>query len=108
MNRMRSAASCRSKSAQTMAGAWPPSSSVTGVRFCAAAAITARPVVPEPVNRRWSNGSLENSMPTPPVSSKNCNCSGGKYSGMRSISSAARWREFSLILTMARLPAAST
>jgi hypothetical protein len=67
-----------SKSSQTMAGALPPSSSVTGHRFCAAAAITARPVMPEPVNSRWSKGSFENSMPTPPVSSKNCSFSGAK------------------------------
>ena len=77
-NRMRSAATCSGKSSQTMAGHLPPSSRVTGHRFSAAAAITARPVVPEPVNSRWSNGSFENAMPTPPVSSKNCSFSGGK------------------------------
>jgi len=103
---MRSAAVCSGKSSQMIAGALPPSYSVTGHRFAAAAAITARPVVPEPVNSRWSNGSFENSMPTPPVSSKNCSYSGGKYAGVFSISSAASRREFSLIFTIARLPAA--
>ena len=68
----------KSQSAKTIIGDLPPSSSVTGHRFCAAAAITARPVVPEPVNSRWSKGSLENSMPTPPVSSKKRSFSGGK------------------------------
>jgi hypothetical protein len=77
-NRMRSAARRSGKSSQRMAGALPPSSSVTGTRLAAAAAITARPVWPEPVNSRWSNGSLENSMPTPPVSSKKRSFSGGK------------------------------
>ncbi|MNN35802.1 hypothetical protein D3C81_1496660 [compost metagenome] len=38
----------------------PPSSSVNGVRCCAAAAITLRPTAVEPVNTRWSNGSAEN------------------------------------------------
>ena len=105
-NRMRCAAVASGKSSQTMAGDLPPSSSVTGQRLAAAAAITARPVAPEPVNSRWSKGKAEKRWPTPPVSSKNCSFSGGNHAGMRSISSAARWREFSLIFTIARLPAA--
>ena len=51
-NRMRSAATRTGKSSHTIAGERPPSSSVTGHRFCAAAPITRRPVVPEPVNSR--------------------------------------------------------
>ena len=77
-NRMRSAAVFSGKSSNTIAGDLPPSSSVTGHRLSAAAAITLRPVAPDPVNSRWSNGSFENSTPTPPVSSKNCSFSGGK------------------------------
>ena len=68
--------------------------------------MTARPVAVDPVNSRWSNGSRENSTPTPPVSSKHCSFSGGKWPGSFSISRAAKCREFSLSFTMARLPAA--
>jgi len=39
-----------------MAGDLPPSSSVTGTRFAAAAFITARAVPAAPVNTRWSKG----------------------------------------------------
>ena len=66
---MRAAARCSGKSGQTMAGALPPSSSVTGVRLGAAAAITLRPTAVEPVNSRWSNGNAANAAPTsgPPM-----------------------------------------
>ena len=94
------------KSGATTAGDLPPSSSVTGVRFRAALAITARPVLPEPVKIRWSNGSDEKAGPRPPPSSKNASLSSGKYLGETSIRSSARRREFSDILTIARLPAA--
>ncbi len=52
----------------TIAGDLPPSSSVSGVRFGAAAAITLRPTAVEPVNT-WSKGSAENAPPSsaPPV-----------------------------------------
>ena len=57
---MRSAAARESGSrGATIAGDLPPSSSVTGVRFSAAARITARPTAVEPVKSRWSNGSAE-------------------------------------------------
>jgi hypothetical protein len=39
----------RSASAKTSCGDLPPSSSVTGTTFCAAAACTRRPVATEPV-----------------------------------------------------------
>ena len=42
-----------------MAGDFPPSSSVTGVRCSLAARITSRPTAVEPVNSRWSNGSAQ-------------------------------------------------
>ncbi|KAG1061274.1 hypothetical protein G6F40_018022 [Rhizopus arrhizus] len=53
----RVAALSSGKSRQTMAGDLPPSSSVTGTRRAAAAAITLRPTAVEPVNSRWSSGS---------------------------------------------------
>jgi sulfite reductase (NADPH) hemoprotein beta-component len=65
-----------------------------------AAAITERPVWLDPVKIMWSNFSLENSIPTPPVSSKNANLSRGKYAGIFSISRAQMLREFSDILTI--------
>ena len=46
------AAASMSASAKTTNGALPPSSRVTGVRFCAAAAMTKRPTSLEPVNTR--------------------------------------------------------
>src|SRR3546814_9653602 len=57
----RAAACSMGKSAATIAGDLPPSSSVSGVRLGAAAAITLRPTAVEPVNTRWSNGSAERS-----------------------------------------------
>jgi hypothetical protein len=39
-----------------MAGVLPPSSSVTGVRFSAAARITFLPIASDPVNNKWANG----------------------------------------------------
>ncbi len=86
----------------------PPSSSVTGVRLRAQLAITALPVAGEPVKNRWSNGSVVNAGPRPPPSSKNASLSAGKYLPEIAISRRARWLEFSDILTMARLPAATT
>ena len=105
-HRMRSAAVLIGKSGATIAGDLPPSSSVTGVRLRAALAITARPVWPEPVKRRWSKGSDEKAGPRPPPSSKKASLSSGKYFGVISIRSSARRREFSDIFTIARLPAA--
>ena len=102
----RSAAVLIGKSGPTIAGDLPPSSSVTGVRLRAALAITARPVWPEPVNIRWSNGKALNAGPRPPPSSKNASLSAGKYFGLSDISNRARFAEFSDILTIARLPAA--
>src|SRR5208282_20821 len=46
------------------------SSSVTGHRLAAAETMTARPVAPEPVKIRWSNGSVEKAGPRPPHSKK--------------------------------------
>ena len=53
----RAAARAGGTSGQTIAGDLPPSSSVSGVRWAAAAAITLRPTAVEPVNTRWSKGS---------------------------------------------------
>ena len=52
-----------------IAGDLPPSSSVTGVRFAAAACITMRPTPVEPVKIRWSKGRPEKTcaMSAPPV-----------------------------------------
>jgi hypothetical protein len=64
---IRSTACAKSAGASTgpmIAGDLPPSSSVTGVRFSAAACITWRPTGVEPVNNRWSKGSCENSLAT--------------------------------------------
>ncbi len=48
------AAACRSASGNTTCGDLPPSSSVTGLRFSAAATATLRPVAVEPVNATLS------------------------------------------------------
>ena len=103
---MRSAAVATGKSSQTIAGDRPPSSSVTGTRLAAAADMTRRPVSLEPVNSKWSNGSELNASPMPPVSSMKVSRSVGKYVGILSISNRVSVREFSLILTIARFPAA--
>jgi hypothetical protein len=55
----------------------------------AAFAITALPVWPEPVKKRWSKGSEEKAGPRPPPSSKNWSFSGGKYFGATAISRRA-------------------
>jgi hypothetical protein len=49
---MRRVATVRSKPGATSAGGFPPSSSVTGVILRAAAVITWRPMVVDPVNDR--------------------------------------------------------
>lgn len=79
---------------------------MTGHRLGAAAAMTARPVRPDPVNRMWSNFSFENSMPTPPVSSKNASLSRGKYLGRLFNQQLGEMAGVFHILTMERLPAA--
>ena len=48
----RGTASARSQSALKITGDLPPSSSVTGVRFAAAAKATSRPTAVDPVNSR--------------------------------------------------------
>ena len=90
-----------------MAGDLPPNSRITGVRFSAAEAITFLPVAPEPVKIMRSKASLENSMPTPPVSSMKTSLSSGKYLGESSLSRRVSERLFSDILTITRLPAAN-
>src|ERR1700758_4298032 len=54
---------------ETMTGHLPPSSSVTGTRFSAAALITRRATAPPPVKSRWSNGRLAKACATsgPPL-----------------------------------------
>ena len=78
------------------------------MRFFAQLAITALPVVGEPVKNRWSKGSEVKAGPRPPPSSKKASLSCGKYFDEMPFSNSARWFEFSDILIIARLPAAKT
>ncbi len=90
-----------------MQGLLPPSSSVTGVRFAAAASATFRPVAVDPVKKRWSKGRRETASATagPPVTT--ATSSGGKTSAIRrtSRSAVAGVRSDGLIRT--RFPAAT-
>ncbi len=58
------AASAGSASSATITGDLPPSSSVTGTRFSAAARMTWRPTSVDPVKIRWSKGRPVNARPT--------------------------------------------
>jgi hypothetical protein len=57
-------------------------------------AITARPVAPDPVKKRWSNGRDENAGPRPPPSAKKASLSSGRYFGEIPASNSARALEF--------------
>ena len=88
-------------------GDLPPSSSVTGVRFSAAARITSLPTFGLPVKNRWSNGSPPNAAPTsgPPWNTAT-SVSSNADATSRSTSAAVCGTN-SDILIIARLPAAS-
>ncbi|KAG1438321.1 hypothetical protein G6F57_019903 [Rhizopus arrhizus] len=80
----RVAALSSGKSRQTMAGDLPPSSSVTGTRCSAAAAITLRPTAVEPVNSRWSSGSEDTAAATSAPPCTTATRSGGNTLASRS------------------------
>ena len=103
----RSASRRPTSSWETTTGFLPPSSSVTGVRVRAAAAITLLPTSAEPVKNRWSRSSAANSLLTSasPVTTATSSTSKASCSALAS-TSAVRGT-FSDILIMTRLPAAS-
>ncbi len=103
----RGAASARSASGANSAGDLPPSSSVTGVRFAAAASATCRPTAVEPVKNRWSNGSCENARPTSAPPSTTANSSSSKCSATSSRSTSDVAGVMSDGFSSTRLPAAS-
>ena len=92
---------------ETIAGLLPPSSSVTGVRFSAAAIATMRPTAVEPVKKRWSNGSRVNSAPVLASPMTTVNSSGAKRCAIASASSADVAGVTSDGFSITRLPAAS-
>ncbi len=90
------------------AGDLPPSSSVTGVRLAAAAAITSRPTAVEPVNSRWSKGSAEKARRH--ATRRRCTTQhlvGGEVRASERANSAPNRGVSSDILSITRLPAAS-
>ena len=105
---MRSPAFSRSALRPRTTGLLPPSSSVTGTRFSAAACMTRRPVAVEPVKSKWSNGSEENSLATsgPPVTTATSASSNVLATSSRVSSLVASVNSLGLII--ARLPAANT
>jgi len=104
---MRKAAVARSALRATMVGDLPPSSSVTGTRFCAALRITALPTWVLPVNTMWSKGCEVKISPKsgPPVTTPT-----SSGSNMSTTASATTWAVHDTTsegLRMARFPAAS-
>ena len=87
-----------------MVGDLPPSSSVTGVRFSAAARMTFRPASAEPVKMMWSKGRVVNSFGRMP--GRIATISSGNFSRNFSARSRQRLLELLAILIMQRLPAA--
>ena len=73
----------------TMQGLLPPSSSVTGVRFFAAASITTRPYFDPPVKKIESKRRFNNSSSTSPPPSTKATYSGPNVSAIRSRSAAS-------------------
>ena len=92
----------------TMTGDLPPSSSVSGTRFFAAAAMTCRPIAVPPVKTRWSNGSSLNALPSsgPPVTT--ATSSSSKAAAISCFISSDVAGVYSDGLIIARFPAAST
>ncbi len=86
----------------------PPSSSVSGVRFAAAAFITWRAIEVAPVKIRWSKGRPANAWPTSGPPGKQAISSSVKASANISAISCAVAGVYSDGLIIARLPAAST
>ena len=102
---IRATARSMSAFAVTSAGDLPPSSSVTGVRFRAAASMTFLPTSPLPVNSRWSNGSSENAAPMsgPPRITESS--SGAKRRAAASAIQSLKLGTYSDVFSSARLPA---
>lgn len=105
---IRAAAIARSADRPITTALLPPSSSVSGTRFSAAARITWRAIEVAPVKTRWSNARLENARPTsgPPVTT--AIFASSKATANISFSSAEVAGVASDGLIIARLPAAST
>ena len=105
---IRAAAVARSAERPITTGLLPPSSSVSGTRFSAAARMTWRAIDVAPVKTRWSNARLAKACPTsgPPV--KTAISSGSKLPANISCSSAEVAGVVSDGLIIARLPAART
>src|SRR3954454_440612 len=61
-----SAAASRSASSSTISASLPPHSISTGVRFCAQAAMTLRPVAEEPVKASLPIGAVHRAAPVAP------------------------------------------
>ena len=103
---IRRAATPTSAVASTMQGDLPPSSSVTGTRFGAAAARTLRPTAAPPVKKIVSNGSAVSAAATsgPPVAT--ATASGSRTSTSRAASHAALAGARSEGLSTMQLPAA--
>ncbi len=90
-----------------MAGDLPPNSSVTGVRFSAAARMTTLPMVGEPVNTIWLNGKVVNLAGSVISSPKTATSSSLKTSASMRRSMALVFGVISGSLIMTRLPAAN-
>ncbi|KAG1318615.1 hypothetical protein G6F63_015139 [Rhizopus arrhizus] len=84
VNRAASSARSTSASSKIRTGDLPPSSSVTGTRCSAAAAITLRPTAVEPVNSRWSSGSEDTAAATSAPPCTTATRSGGNTLASRS------------------------
>jgi len=94
-------------SAPMMTGHLPPSSSVTGVKFSAAALATSLPTVVEPVKTMWSNGSAQNAAATDAPPLHTC-ATVSSYAALTSLPRiAAVAGAYSLGLIMTELPAAN-
>ena len=104
---MLSTAAGSDASSPMMHGDLPPSSSVTGVRFSAAACITSRPTAVEPVKNRWSNGSRENAAPASALPTMVATFSNGNRPARNSARNSAVRGASSEGFTITRLPAAS-
>ena len=104
---MRRAATARSASAATIVGLFPPSSSVTGVRCFAAAAMTTLPTLVDPVKKMWSKRVSSSAVVSGTPPSTTATASSSRYCGMRRASVAAVAGASSDGLATTQLPAAS-
>eukprot|EP01139_Manchomonas_bermudensis_P000343 Amastigsp_a339_181.p3 type:complete len:130 gc:universal Amastigsp_a339_181:723-1112(+) len=102
----RRAATVRSESSATITGDLPPSSSVTGVRCFAAAAMMMRPTAVEPVYEMWSNRSSRISVVSAAPQTTARMASESMYRGNSSASTAEVLTETSESLDSEQLPAA--